>query len=302
MKHWPDFLVVGAARAGTTSLQRYLRQHPGLFLPKLKEPCFFAFAEDKTKYKHGKFAFAVRDPRRYLELFTEAGKEQATGEISTPYLYLFEKTITNINRYHTHPKDVKILILLRNPADRAFSQYMWRVRDGREPLTFEEAIEAETKRMQDGYSFDYFYIDRGFYARQVEAYQRAFRSVKIVLLEDLKLRPAEMLAEICQFLGVDESFVFQREDGLNASYEPRFKFISRLITVESKTKFRILNQLPDSWRRGIREQFREWNSSRSKQILLEPSTRRQLVEIYSEDIKKLEKLIHRDLSAWLSAE
>ena len=88
--------------------------------------------------------------------------------------------------------------------------------DGREPLTFEEAIEAETKnacRMDT--AFDYFYIDRGFTPDRVEAYQRAFKSVKIVLLEDLKLRPAEMLAEICQFLGVDESFIFQREDGLN---------------------------------------------------------------------------------------
>jgi len=200
MKNWPDFLVVGSARAGTTSLQRYLRQHPGLFLPKLKEPCFFSFAEDKATYKHGKFAFAVRDPKKYLDLFETAEKEQVRGEISTPYLYLYEKTIANIRKYHPHADQLKILILLRNPADRAFSQYMWRVRDGREPLSFEEAIAAEQKRKQEGYSFDYFYTDRGFYFSQVKAYLDAFQNVKIVLLDDLKERPMEMLSEICEFL------------------------------------------------------------------------------------------------------
>lgn len=302
MKNWPDFLVVGAARAGTTSLQRYLRQHPGLFLPKLKEPCFFSFAEDKATYKHGKFAFAVRDPKKYLDLFETAEKEQVRGEISTPYLYLYEKTIANIRKYHPHADQLKILILLRNPADRAFSQYMWRVRDGREPLSFEEAIAAEQKRKQDGYSFDYFYTDRGFYFSQVKAYLDAFKQVKIVLLDDLKERPLEMLSEICEFLGVDQQFDFLREESLNASYEPRWKFISKLITVESKTKFRLLNQLPDSWRQGIREQFRQWNSRRSTPLKLKADTRLSLQNLYREDIQKLEKLIHRDLSAWLLPE
>ena len=299
MKNWPDFLVVGAARAGTTSLQRYLRQHPGLFLPKLKEPCFFSFAGDKSTFKHGKFAFAVRDQKKYLELFEAAEREQVRGEISTPYLYLYKKTIANIQQYHPHATQIKILILLRNPAERAFSQYMWRVRDGREPLSFEDAILQEAKRKQEGYSFDYFYLDRGFYSEQVDAYMKAFPNVKIVLLDDLKVRPLEMLAEICQFLGVDENFEFEREDGLNSSYEPRWKFISRLITVESRTKFRLLNQLPDSWRQGIREQFRQWNSIRTTAVKLNPETKKKLIELYRSDILKLEKLIHRDLSAWL---
>ena len=259
MKNWPDFLVVGAARAGTTSLQRYLRQHPGLFLPKLKEPCFFSFAGDKSTFKHGKFAFAVRDQKKYLELFEAAEREQVRGEISTPYLYL-----------------IKILILRRNPAERAFSQYMWRVRDGREPLSFEDAILQEAKRKQEGYSFDYFYLDRGFYSEQVNAYMKAFPNVKIVLLDDLKVRPLEMLAEICQFLGVDENFEF-----------------------ESRTKFRLLNQLPDSWRQGIREQFRQGNSIRTTAVKLNPETKKKLIELYRSDILELEKLIHRDLSAWL---
>ncbi|HRH65831.1 MAG TPA: sulfotransferase [Bacteroidia bacterium] len=299
MKNWPDFLVVGAARAGTTSLQRYLRQHPGLFLPKLKEPCFFSFAGDTTDYKHGKFAFVIRDQKKYLDLFSPAEKGQVLGEISTPYLYLFDKTISNIKLFHPHPEQLRIVILLRNPADRAFSQYMWRVRDGRETLSFEEAIRDEPKRKKEGYSFDYFYVDRGFYYAQVQAYMAAFRHVKIVLLEDLKDRPTEMLSEVCQFLGVDDHFVFQREGGLNASYEPRWKFVSRLITVESRTKFRLLNQLPDSWRQGIREQFREWNSVRSAPLRLNPETREHLTGVYREDILKLEKLIHRDLSGWL---
>lgn len=297
----PHFLVVGAARAGTTSLQQYLRQHPGLFLPKLKEPCFFTFADDRKSYKQGKFAFVVRDWDKYMELFEEAAPQQVRGEISTPYLYLYNQTIANIRKFHPVPGSLKILILLRDPAERAFSQYMWRVRDGRESLSFEEAIEKEESRREEGFSFDYFYVDRGLYSRQVEAYMEAFTFVKVMLLEDLKEKPEESLAQICNFLGVDEHFVFSKEEELNASYEPRWKALSRLITMESKTKFRILNQLPESWRHSIRQQFQDWNSKRTASMKLNPATRKRLVDFYTPDILKLQGLIHRDLAAWMKA-
>src|SRR5689334_13552562 len=95
----PDFLVVGAARSGTTSLHSYLSQHPQLFLPGIKEPCFFAFEGEKEKYLKGKFSFAVRDFEQYGKLFDKAGAGQKIGEMSTPYLYLYEKSIGTMKKY-----------------------------------------------------------------------------------------------------------------------------------------------------------------------------------------------------------
>ena len=94
----PEFLVVGAARAGTTALQNYLQQHPQIFLPSQKEPCFYCFADEELRYKKGKFAFAITDFKKYNRLFKDAKPGQVTGEISTPYLYLHNQTINNINR------------------------------------------------------------------------------------------------------------------------------------------------------------------------------------------------------------
>ena len=124
----PQFIVAGTARAGTTSLNSYLIQHPEIFLPIVKEPCFFTFAGEKIDYKNGKFAFALTDIDDYSKLYKKAQQSQITGDISTPYLYLHEKTIRNIKRFHDDPESIKVIIVLRDPVDRAYSQYLWRVR------------------------------------------------------------------------------------------------------------------------------------------------------------------------------
>ncbi len=295
----PHFLGVGAARAGTTSLHYYLRQHPSLFVPGRKEPCFFSFPEEKPDYKKGKFSFAIHSPEKYFRLFDAAKEGQICGEISTPYLYLYENTIRNIMHYHPDHKELKILILLRNPVYRAFSQYMWRVRDGREDLSFEEAIAAEVVRKEQGYSFDYFYTDRGMYFMQVKAYLANFKFVKIILLEDMINDPKGMLQVICRFLGVDDHHVFNIQKEINSSYEPRWNFLGRLVTSENRLKFHVLNQFPDNWKKGIRQQFDRWNSQSNKSFSLLPETEVYLRSIYREDILKLQELIGRDLSGWL---
>lgn len=295
----PHFLVVGAARAGTTSLHYYLRQHPELFIPARKEPCFFTFPEKRPTFKHGKFSFAVHDPEKYFSLFDEAKDGQVCGEVSTPYLYLYDETIHNIKKYHYDHQELKILILLRDPVHRAFSQYMWRVRDGREDLSFDEAIAMEASRMKKGYSFDYFYLDRGMYYKQVKAYLDSFKSVKVVLTDDMINDAEGMLRVICRFLGVDQQHLFRTVHEQNISYEPRWNFLGRLITSESRLKFNLLNQLPDNWKKGIRHQFDRWNMKARSPLLLSTDSEAYLRSVYREDILRLQDLIGRDLSAWL---
>jgi hypothetical protein len=293
----PDFLVVGAARAGTTTLHSYLRQHPGIFLPDIKEPCFFIFEGNNSEYERGKFAFAVRDIASYENLFRKAKADQMTGEMSTPYLYLYDKTIATIKKYFNSFSEIKIVIMLRNPVDRAYSQYCWRVRDGREPLDFEKAIDAEQERIKANYSFDYFYLDRGFYFNQVKAYMDNFRQVHVMLFEDFENEPRRVLTDLCHFLRVDEQFDFKKLEPQNESSFPRWKSLGKIATSESKLKYKIWYSIPDPVRKKIRNIFTHLNTK--GKMSMDPLVRKKLTEVYREDILALQKLIGRDLTGWL---
>jgi hypothetical protein len=295
----PDFLVVGTARAGTTALHYYLRQHPGLFVPSQKEPCYYCFAGQDLNYKNGKFVFTVKNGIEYGNLFKTAKKNSVKGEISTPYLYLYEQTIQNIKALHPHPDELKIIIILRNPAERAYSQYLWKVRDGRENLSFEEALHQEKKRMLQNYSFDYFYAHRGLYYSQVKAYKDNFPRMKIFLYEQFRNKLDQTLAELCAFLGVDDEFEFERRDDVNSSRAPRFSALGRLITMESKAKYKMLNAIPDGLRSSIKEQFMRWNSTGKELPPMSGKARDFLHDFFKEDIRKLEQLTTLNLSEWI---
>ena len=248
---------------------------------------------------YGKFDFELTDIDDYSRLYKKAQPSQITGDISTPYLYLYEKTIRNIKKFHNDPESIRVIIVLRNPVDRAYSQYLWRVRDGREELTFEDAIAAEQVRMKENYSFDYFYFDRGKYYEQVKAYIDNFKSVKIILFDDLKKNTNETLAEICEFLGVDKDFVFVKRTELNSSFLPKSALLNRLLTMESKTKFKFLSKVPESVKSTIKEQFMRLNSKKEKNPEMNEQTRIKLKTLYKDDLLKLQKLIARDLSPWM---
>lgn len=298
MSRDPDFLMVGAARSGTTALSRMLEQHPQLFLPAVKEPCFYCFVKHKPDYLRGKFAFAVTDYRKYQRLFDKAPATSVVGEASTPYLYLHEQTIANIKAYHNNPDQLKIVIILRHPVDRSFSNYKWRVRDGREPLSFEQAIEAEPLRRQEGYSFDYFYTHRSLYFDAVKDYMDNFSNVKVILYDDLIAAGDKVMADLCQFLGVDERFEFEQVAEVNSSYNIRWPWLSRLITAENKLKYKLLYSLPSAYRDQLRKVVMSFTRSRAKEEKMSPKMRARLLTYFRTDLEKLSGLIKRDLNRW----
>ena len=296
----PDFLVVGTARAGTTSLHHHLKQHPGIFLPRQKEPCFYCFAGKKPVYKNGKFAFAVTDPIAYRKLYEDATIHQVTGDISTPYLYLHKETISNIYHYHSRPETIKIIIILRNPIERAYSQFLWKVRDGRESLSFDEAILQEQQRMKENYSFDYFYAHRGLYYQQVKNYLDNFHSVKVIMYDNFLEDFENTMKSICSFTGASDNFVFTKLEQVNRSGIPRFSALGKIVTMESRLKFRMLNYLPENVRLGVKEVFNKFNTSRKLPASISMQTRKYLVDFYREDITKLGQLLGKNLFHWLS--
>ncbi len=295
----PDFLIVGTARAGTTALHYYLRSHPEIFLPSQKEPCFFCFSEKELNYKRGKFSFAVTDSVKYFRLFEKATTNQVTGEISTPYLYLHKQTIESIQRIYSGVALPKIVIILRNPVERAYSQYLWKVRDGREELSFFDALKAENNRIIENYSIDYHYAHRGLYAEAVKEYMEKFPYMKIILFEDFKNNFENTLSELLVFLGVNEKFSFIKNESVNSSAEPLFPSLSKLVTFESKIKYSLLNYVPDSIRLRIKQQFYRINSKNKIPRPVSDNARKILLDFYKKDILELQSVSGLNLNSWL---
>lgn len=195
----PTFLIVGAQKAGTTSMDFYLREHPDIFMYPKKEIHFFDNDE--------RFALG-RD--WYEKHFSKRKDEKEIGECSPLYMYL-ENVPQRI--YDMYPK-IKLIFMLRNPVNRALSHYKMEVRAGRETKTFADAIKSEEIRIVKGmYEKKYFsYKTRGLYLEQIERYVKLFdrEQMHFVILEELKNNPENIMKNIFDFLEVDPGIKLSR--------------------------------------------------------------------------------------------
>ena len=205
----PDFLIIGAPKCGTTSLYRYLVLHPRIRRARHKEIRFFyrEYARGERWYR-AHFPLALR--RRWETL---RHGEFATGEASPSYLFYPHAP----KRAHALVPRAKLIAILRNPVDRAWSQYRQRVRMGVEPLSFEDALAAEPERTRGEWErmladeayrgapiFDFGYLRRGLYAEQLERWLAYYprESLLVLRAEDLFRDPFGALCETTDFLGL----------------------------------------------------------------------------------------------------
>jgi hypothetical protein len=283
-----DFFIVGAAKAGTTSVFRYLSQHPRLFMPEDKEPHFFG--DQRPFAKYGLY------PRYedYMALFAGAGAGQLLGEGSTAYLY----SETAPGELHRYNRAAKIVILLRDPRDRAYSLYWHHVRDFSEPkgVTFEQALAREDERIATKWAFGFHYLRSGLYHEQVQRYLDRFATgqVRIVLMEDLIAQPEETMNGLCDFLGVERAAI-ETGDVHNRSGMHRNRLIAYWFARPNALRTVAKKVLPAS--------LRQWRERIVQGNLLKPEpmdaeTRARLTEYFRADVVKLERLIGRDLTAW----
>jgi len=201
----PDFLIIGAQRAGTTSLFEDLRQHPAICLPAKKELHFF----DVQLRRGAEWYFHQFPP---ASCAVPSGRS-LTGE-ATPY-YLFHPKAAE--RCFALVPDVRLIILLRNPVDRAHSHYEHAVSTGRESLSFEDALQAEEERLRDSLAILeadansvsrshrlYSYASRGIYVDQLARWTRLFPPERMLLLcsEELFQDPEKQHAKLYRFLGI----------------------------------------------------------------------------------------------------
>lgn len=297
----PNFLIVGAPRCGTTSLYSYLRQHPDIHMSSKKEPGFLtAPFSTHPSPGPGDLTYEMRyvvDFRDYRALFTPGIGKAIRGEATVHTYYYGEKAISRIKTYLGDPK---ILFLLRNPADRAFSGYMLKKRDKREFLPFEEALAMEAQRMAEGWHHSWFYTDLGRYARKVRLFLCHFSAVKICLYDNLKKDPAGMFRSVCSFLGVDASFIPKMGTKHNPGGIPRWHPVNRLFVRKSFLQRFLRNCgtffLGSQRWSALRERVRQ---KTLKRATMKPETRRSLKKLYEDDILELQSLTGLDLSNWL---
>ena len=295
----PNFLLVGAAKAGTTALYQYLQQHPEICVPRSVKDTFFLCGYTPESFpgpgrQYGKAAIANLDD--YARLFHPLPGQRAVGEACVAYLYEHAVTIPRIRQFLG--PEVRILASLRHPAERAYSNYLHHVRDGIEPLPFREALAAEPERQRQGWWWGFQYTAVGYYYGQVKAYLDEFGRdrVLIFLYDDFAANPAGTLHNIFTFLGVDPTFAPRLDLRPNVSGVPKNRALHRFLAKPNPLKSLLKSWLPATWRE------RAGTGLRNRNLVKPPcpaDVREDLIQKYAEDVGQLQDLIHRDLSGWL---
>jgi hypothetical protein len=297
----PNFIIIGAAKAGTTALYHYLRQHPQIFMSRVKEPHFFTY-EGQHPNAQGpgdSVNNAIIELGEYQALFDAVQGEMAIGEASPTYLY----SAKACERLQFHLPEAKLIAILRQPADRAFSAFMHQTRDGLEDYTdFADALEAEERRIQSNWGPIWHYKRGGLYAQQLDRYYSVFArsQIRVFLYEEFRKDPLGILRSVYDFLGVDPDFRPDTTVRPNVSGIPKSRVTQRTIKAlfERDNPVKRLSRalLPFDWRWRFTTAVRNWNLAR---LEMPAELRRQLTDFYRPDIARLETLLHRDLSLWL---
>jgi hypothetical protein len=289
----PNFMIIGAQKAGTTSLYNYLKGHPEVFMSRVKETHFFSYQDWEGSHATGRRRITepVRSLEAYQRLFEGAGSAVARGEASPSYLYSRNAP----GRIHSLIPEVRLIAVLRNPADRAYSNYLHCRRHGIEPLSdFRTALAAEDARTKEGWEPIFHYKAKGFYSRQLLRYFDCFarEQIEILLYEDLRRDPNLVLGQIFEFIQVDAGILPSVLRQYNVAGAPRNPIAAALIKASDPFRPMLESLIPDRVRHAMRGA-----------LMVRPNmpagVREELAREYREEILQLEILIDRDLSAWL---
>ncbi len=273
----PDFLVIGAMRSGTTWLDGVLRSHPDIYLPERRKEVNFFY----RYYDRG-----IDWYQKFFPSSVQASQYSRIGEVTPAYLYSTEAPI-RIKEYIPH---CQFIVILRNPADRAYSHYGLKLKNSAEPRSFQEVLCQEQEL-----------FFRGLYGQHIKNYLQHFSLEKflILLYEDVIKNPEYALSKISDFLSVKPNLFARSMINKRANTSGRFHL--------AKTRI-----LAGKFRDFLRKKDLDWvwnvaKSSGIEQIFftkgealppIEPGVRAELLTKYESDIAVLEELIGRDLEIW----
>ncbi len=285
MNPFPNFFVVGTVRGGTTWLHRQLQSHPQVFMCEPKEPHYFSGVRQRRGSKHVPHVLDASDYRR---LFAAAGTRPAIGDASTSYLWS-ERAAEGI---HREVPAARIIVVLRDPVDRAFSHYLKDIREGVQTKSFYQAVRDDWQIRPRRWETCDLYVDLGLYYRQVQRYLDVFgpNQVMVLSFSEIHRAPEAVIARIAAFLGIDPTRFGGPGQAENAYARPANAWARRILGSQSLRL--AVRALPYPLRRTIKER-----------VLLrkgdKPALDRRSVEflapLFAEDLARLRRLLGRPL-------
>ncbi len=290
----PTFLILGVAKAGTSSLYAYLGQHPQVYTSPLRAPNFFGLSEQPALCFGGpvKHKDSVPTLARYCALFAGAQNEIALGEGSS----FFNFTPRAAARIHHYIPDAKLILILRQPAELAYSQYLYARRVGWEPAsTFKAALDAEPARCAEGWFPFLCYRESSRYAAKLHAFDRLFPKAQlhISLFDDFRRNTAAIVRAIYRFIGVDPDFT--PDVSINHNPARLRPFAWQCSPFNARTA-PVWKRIPTPWRRRL---LHGLDRFATKPPPLNPALHAALTSDAQQDILETQQLIGKDLSHWL---
>jgi hypothetical protein len=287
---WPNFFIVGAQKAGTTSLYYYLKKIPGVYMSPLKEIFYFA-----PHAVQNSIADVIRDKEEYLRLFKDASGYTAVGE-ATPFYLCDPDTPKLIHQTVPH---ARIIMILRDPIERAYSNYLMKKKYSGMKSSFYDELMRDYKSQEKLFGRSTMYVEFGMYYEQVKGYFDIFgrEQVKVIIFEEFVQHPEQTVNEVLAFLGVNYTVTEIREQ-YNPYSVPRSPLalwifaLFRWLRARNIKFYKILNLLPDSLVESLPEKILFKRRQKPK---IEPKAVKFLQEFYRDDVIRLESLLGRSL-------
>jgi len=286
----PSFLIIGAAKCGTTTVYNYLKEHPQVAMCQAKEPRYFAFQDAPPDPSDPIMAESICDPETYRDAFTVNALTRATGEASPIYLAHPDA----YRAIHAHNPQMKLIAVLRDPSERAFSHFLMSQRQGFEPENdFIKAIGNPVVRFGN-WRRERPYIPYSKYGRDLEKFLSVFPQSQLLVLfsQELKRDPDGTLRKLTDFLEVEplEPGAPRRD---NVGYAVRQPGLERLI--RQANQLGISRLMPASLKSTLRGILRKSNKTERR---MTPQERRAALDLLIPDIEETERLLGDDLTTW----
>ena len=296
LKTLPNLFIVGAAKSGTTSLHNYLNQHPDVFMCNPKEPHFLI----NNEIGKDRIPIGISSEDEYLNLFVGGKEKKYRGESSVMYLMFSEIVIPKINQ--KFGEDCKIIIMLRNPIERAYSgfQHVKRYNVKEDCSDFKSAWDISEER--------YFstsemppasrYKELGLYHRQVKSFLDGIKNVHIILYDDYKKDFQSEMNKVFDFLSIQRIDINSQQKYMVGDWQWKNKKIRNLMLKNTRIKSLLKVFIPfKGIRKKIRKKIQHRNTSRLPEMCKDD--RNVLRAFYKEDVKQLSALLKRDLNYWI---
>ena len=301
-KMMPTFLIVGAAKAGTTTLYKALKAHHDVFMSPMKEPHFFSFVDSPPTFTgpHDKAVNTtevISSRAAYERLFDGSEDARAVGEASNSYLF-FPDAAFQIKK--TIP-ECKIIIMLRDPVERTFSHYRQAYALGHETLGFNEALQMEKERKRLGWRWHYQYRDQSFYADSVKRFYDLFGKGNVLIVRFKELHNlSNLMVKVYDFLGVDSSFSGFDQNAKNVTTLPKNRLLQRWMREGSLMRQLAHCLLPATLRKSLFEGVASLNKGKRFNVEMGDDLRSELKNCFSDDIERLSLLTNKDFSDWVN--